>query len=240
MKTIITHIPPHHLDEVVAVSLLLTKFPDAKVKKVKTVNLEEVDNETVVVDVGGRYKPPHLLDHHADKELPASFVLVLKHFFGINMEPAIAFEDYWYLSDKDTMGPSSVSHLSKVQHPAERWIVSLFEKVDQYRAVFIEIGKQILAEIEKRIQDIILLKKFPPDEEGVANLTEVEKPNLTLYSKLFPARAVITKNPRGGYSITRLSGVDPWKFDPEEYAKTKEWQIIFRHPGGFMVVVKDI
>jgi uncharacterized UPF0160 family protein len=60
---IATHNGIFHADDVFAIALLLTFFPEAKI--VRTRDRTEIDAADMAVDVGGQYDPPkQLFDHH--------------------------------------------------------------------------------------------------------------------------------------------------------------------------------
>lgn len=82
---IVTHLPPRHFDDFLAVSLLKSKF-DIPVEFVlpQSVPAEYLeDPRIIVVDVGLSYDPvKNNYDHHQDKNLDCSLLLILRHFYG--------------------------------------------------------------------------------------------------------------------------------------------------------------
>lgn len=81
IKKIITHDGQFHADELFAIALIHEFVGNAPVERTRTISTEDVQDENVwIVDVGGHYSPQlNLFDHHHDKMLHASCVLVLKH-----------------------------------------------------------------------------------------------------------------------------------------------------------------
>ena len=82
IKKIVTHAGTFHADELCALALLHTMFPDAPVERTYTPSEEDFqDPEVWVLDIGRRYEPElNNFDHHHDAELPATNMLVLRHF----------------------------------------------------------------------------------------------------------------------------------------------------------------
>lgn len=80
MQKIITHLPPFHFDDFMAVSLLKYRYPDATIERVHPQNLSHEDN-AIYVDTGGKYDGERYFDHHHDLNLNSSIVLVLKRFY---------------------------------------------------------------------------------------------------------------------------------------------------------------
>lgn len=81
---IVSHLPPRHLDDYLALCILRNLFPEAEVEFVypPEVPLEYlIDPDTILVDVGQNYNPmKNNYDHHQDINTPCSVLLVLRHF----------------------------------------------------------------------------------------------------------------------------------------------------------------
>lgn len=82
MKKIITHSGIFHADETVAIAILKTVFGEVEVEKTFKPTPESLENpEIFVLDIGGSYNPKkNNYDHHQDKELGASNLLVFLNF----------------------------------------------------------------------------------------------------------------------------------------------------------------
>jgi len=82
IKKIVSHKAPRHLDDFLAIAYLKALYPNAEIEFVHPQGVSEEylkDPQVVVVDVGGKYEPElNNFDHHQDKELPCSLVLLLK------------------------------------------------------------------------------------------------------------------------------------------------------------------
>jgi uncharacterized UPF0160 family protein len=85
VKKIVSHKPPRHLDDWLAIALLKAKFPSAEVEYVHPQRVPEEykeNPEVLLVDVGGDYNPDKgNFDHHQDSDISSSIILVLRHFF---------------------------------------------------------------------------------------------------------------------------------------------------------------
>lgn len=97
---IITHAGRAHTDDFLALSLLLTKFSDAIVHRVSELP-ESLPENSIIVDIGGRYDSRKFFDHHQDRSLPASVILVLKDIFNID---TTNIPELQWISDWDTKG----------------------------------------------------------------------------------------------------------------------------------------
>jgi hypothetical protein len=85
VKKIVSHVPPRHFDDFLAISFLKSKYPSAELEYVhpQRVPAEYLFNpEICLVDVGEKFDPEFKnYDHHQNLNLRASFILVLIHEF---------------------------------------------------------------------------------------------------------------------------------------------------------------
>ena len=85
MKKIVSHLPPRHMDDYLAISLLSYLYPDAQVEYVHPQKVQEEylqDPNIILVDAGSSYDPEkNNFDHHHNLELECSLSLVVKKFF---------------------------------------------------------------------------------------------------------------------------------------------------------------
>jgi len=92
-RAVYTHSGTAHFDDLLSIALLVYRYPGITVYRVPSV--ESFEDDSIYVDIGGRYEPPSLLDHHQDPSLPCSLVLVLRHHFpelvGAESLPEIMF-----------------------------------------------------------------------------------------------------------------------------------------------------
>ena len=91
MKKVIVHDGLFHADDVLSVALIHRFLGEVEVERKRTITPEEMDDPDVwVVDVGGCHNPEtSCFDHHHDRNLPASCVLVLYRLLEIK---AVRFE----------------------------------------------------------------------------------------------------------------------------------------------------
>lgn len=82
MKKIITHSGVFHADETVAIAILKQVFGEVEIEKTFKPTPESLENsEIFVLDIAGNYNPEkNNFDHHQNKELGASNLLVFWNF----------------------------------------------------------------------------------------------------------------------------------------------------------------
>jgi len=133
---IVTHPPPHHIDDYLAVSLLLHKWCDILKKHNVTLkfarNASDVENVlrseqydlAFVIDVGGKYGVEgrvRYYDHHHDANLPCSLILVLKHEFPEIYEKAVKVpilkKLLEYIDARDRFGPFKAAEMLGITDP---------------------------------------------------------------------------------------------------------------------------
>ena len=86
MKKIVSHLPPRHMDDWLAISLLSYLYPDAQREYVHPQKVAEEylqDPSIILVDVGSDYNDTEKnnYDHHHDLSLECSLSLVVQKFF---------------------------------------------------------------------------------------------------------------------------------------------------------------
>lgn len=139
--TIVSHLEPRHEDDYLAIALLLTRYPNAKIKLVHPQQIPEEytkDKNTILVDVGMQYEPSlNNFDHHQNKEIPSSVILIAKHFYPeINTQtPFMQAIDI-----KDRFG---------IQETIKRGLIKANENTDKKRKVILK------TEITPKIASII-------------------------------------------------------------------------------------
>lgn len=128
--TIVSHLEPRHDDDLIALALLLTRYPKAKIKLVHPQQVPQEyleDKKIILVDVGMQYEPNlNNFDHHQDKEIPSSLILIAKHFYPeINTQaPFIQAIDI-----KDRFG---------IQETIKRGLIRANENTDKKRKVILK------------------------------------------------------------------------------------------------------
>ncbi|MCS7244798.1 MAG: MYG1 family protein [candidate division WOR-3 bacterium] len=85
VKKIVSHLPPRHLDDFLAISILKYLYPDATIEYIYPQNVPSEylnDSGIILIDVGNSYDPNlNNFDHHQDLNINSSIILVLKKFF---------------------------------------------------------------------------------------------------------------------------------------------------------------
>jgi len=98
VERIISHKPPRHLDDALAIAFLKSKYPQAKVEFVapqQDLETEKNNPKVVLVDVGGDYNENlNNLDHHHNKDIPSSIILTLKKHKELFHHPVLEIIDY--------------------------------------------------------------------------------------------------------------------------------------------------
>lgn len=83
-KKVVSHLPPRHMDDTLAILVLKASYPEAEVEFVHPQDEEKLKEyrenpEILLVDVGGEYNSEKgNFDHHQDVNIPSSIKLVLQ------------------------------------------------------------------------------------------------------------------------------------------------------------------
>jgi len=103
--TIVSHLPPRHLDDFLAITIVRKVYPSAELKFVHPQSPEiaslRSDGNSILIDVGEDYNPElNNFDHHHDKDLPCSLILVAENLLSgkekdlILSHPAVKVIDF--------------------------------------------------------------------------------------------------------------------------------------------------
>lgn len=104
-KKILTHAGVFHADEVLAIATIKSLFSyEIPIERVNEVSEEDMqDPQVLVLDIGGEYNPElGNFDHHHDRDLSATNVLVLHHFVDSSYREKLRKHLFQYVSDVDT------------------------------------------------------------------------------------------------------------------------------------------
>ena len=118
-KKIITHAGQAHTDDFLATAVLAHLFGIAiyRVNEVATDDLE--DEYIIVVDIGGEFNPQrNNFDHHHDKNLPCSLIMVLQKFFP--EIPTDSIEELDFIDTWDRFGPVATQKKFGLKLPSFR------------------------------------------------------------------------------------------------------------------------
>lgn len=100
MQRIISHLPPRHMDDWLAIAFLKSLFSDAEVEYVhpQRVPGEYYDDDRIcLIDIGGKYDPEkNNFDHHQNLDLSCSLILIWKKYgnFDIEKYPVVKIIDH--------------------------------------------------------------------------------------------------------------------------------------------------
>ena len=145
---IITHLPPRHLDDFLAVNLLKYQYPHAKVEFVHPQNVPEEyfnSDDIVLVDVGGKYDPEKRnYDHHQDSNIPSSLVLVIQDEFKFNKDELLDLKTIQTIDVIDRLG---------FKEAQNRNLITNNDTIDNMRKtiLFLELDK-----IPRIVSDIVV------------------------------------------------------------------------------------
>jgi hypothetical protein len=132
-QKIITHPGSAHFDDVTAVSLILSTYPEEDfIIERREPNAAELDDPEIwVVDVGDRHEPEKRnFDHHQSLECPAGFVLVADY---LGLLETLSVMPWWHFKDEvDRFGPVKASKTFHAgddlvnRNPVESWLTDSF------------------------------------------------------------------------------------------------------------------
>ncbi len=169
VKKIISHLPPRHLDDWLAICVLLLKYPKAQVEYIHPQQVPEKylkDPEIILVDVGSVFEPRlRNYDHHQDLTLPCSLVLILCYELNFDIEKiglpfllAIDLIDrkgFKYASENLKIPPlkeiDEIRRLILISEPNELAGMFLLELIDKQEPLdFNEFIKALYTYLDKR------------------------------------------------------------------------------------------
>jgi len=254
---IYTHAGKAHFDDFIAVALLLSKYPEQSVKRVRSMDGIAINENDFVVDTGGDYDCRQLFDHHQEKELPSSFMLVLRGIFGIglyeklyadsNGDTQYLFPEWIHADICDVAGPMEANKEMGVDipfsHPAVGILTNLFSEVeelhpgDPLHRIMVRIGEICVKEFTDRWNRYKAIRdaKVVDTEKGKVLVAPDAFVDVTLASKVLGCNliGVVCQNrDESAYSVISINNND--KFRPSLLKDVAE----FVHPNGFIAVVK--
>lgn len=241
MKKIITHAGTFHADELLALatyyyystslSIESSEFLDLKKfeRKFQVSEIELADPEIVIIDMGRSYDPDlGNFDHHQDATLPASNLLVLRHFV-----PEGRFRDlleqylFKYISDCDLGGEKGTA-------PTLTSIIrglNNYKGVDQFELAFRAAQTALLSAIATADARIESETRWSQVEKiGRVAVTD-STDHIVGWHELAEADNIlllVTPNVRGGYQITSRS--------TDAFVIPTDQRQTFRHNSGFLAV----
>lgn len=242
-KIIVTHAGQAHADDFLAVAVLLVKFPNAKVVRVNDPAAIS-DSSAIFVDIGNKYDGKRFFDHHQDKNLPASFILVMKTFYPeINTD----IDVLRWISDWDIMGPITAMKkwgvkLLEFPDPISDAMLSIFNKVtiinpeDPLHWVLREIGKTFIENIKNAAEFIRKAREAEIFEVKGLKVVKISENIPIRFIKAVHKDVAIIVSPnqreRAAWSVTRVDD------HPQVDFRRIKVPAKFIHQNGFMAVVE--
>lgn len=235
---IYTHSGLAHMDDILAISLLSYKFPEAEIVRVSQIT--DLEGDYIIVDMGGRYEPPKYLDHHIDLSLPSSFVSVLKYYFNYSEDDLPKMLKFIDL--KDRYGKEEAERRLNIKQslpsPLDGAFTHLVSKeiVIEPKTPLHLLLQGIGAYIIKIIEDFKKAKEDIQVIETSKGLVIVDRKNYPaiLYNELFGNNIIgcIQRNARNKMQ-TSVIRIKPC-FDP---TKIRSYKSVFMHKTGFLNVL---
>jgi len=253
---IVHHVKPYHLDDFLAVSLLLYKYSrlGCQVERLEVKSDSEVENvvrelsgkyeKVIVVDVGKRLGTRGnvvFYDHHQSINIPCSFILVLKHELpevyskAMSVEPIRRFIEY--VDVRDRFGEKKADEMFEIVEPFPlfRFLTSVLmtEPSEVVGENFVRIVEAYLKTLEtSEVYDIddvrVVVNRGDPREVPISVIADIYSPDL-----------IIQRNVRDSSAISVVKNQYSAKYSRINLAKLREkYEITFIHANGFLAVVK--
>jgi hypothetical protein len=248
VKKIITHVPPRHFDDTIAVALLLSKYKDAKVEflhpqddKEKIKKYKE-DPHVILVDIGEDYnKNLKNYDHHQDQELPSSLLLVLINEFPEYVE-AIKMDDILnkeitYFDLKDRYGFKVAQEETKLSNSLlqESIILKLGESLDGLKTLSKAL-KSFFDEKLKILNDLSKVETLNYKNFKIA-IDEIGLPPSLVFKK-FDADIIISRNSFNKEDTSIIKNTSKESAELINLDKLKD-KAKFIHKAKFMAVIPE-
>jgi len=247
VKKIVTHVNPRHLDDTLAVALLAYKYPEAQIEYIHPQNDKEKiekylnDSSIICVDIGGKYNPKFKnYDHHQDKNVECSLVLILKHEFPELYEfikkHEILSKEMKYIDIKDRFGLKEAQKLGVSNLFIEEAILlKMAENPENMQIIgkaFYDKLNEMLQEY-KNLQQIEIINyngyKIAIDKIGIRFTTIVNNLDVDL---------VIQRNVFDKSDTSIIKDTSKEKTKNIDFNKLREkYSIKFIHQAGFIAVI---
>ena len=252
VRKIVTHGGNAHMDDLLGTALLAYKY-GAPVERVTSV--EGFEDETIYLDIGRRYEPPYLLDHHQDIEIPCSLVLVVKHHFP-ELVDALDLPEMRFIDVRDRFGlhraigveiPSETLFFERVY---TRWFANIqyISPGDEEYQVLRWLGRRFYNYLRERVEEE---REIAEALENAVEMT-VNGVKILVLDRAVPPYEVM--NRRGDVQVI----IQPSSRNPEQYSviKLSRYQdmisldkvaeklrergsLVFYHANKFMLVGSD-
>jgi len=243
VQAIVTHGGTAHTDDFLAVAVLLTLFPEATVYRVSKVDEGEFPENTIFVDVGGKYDGERFFDHHHDPNLPCSLILVLKRFFP---DVPTDIDELRWIDDWDRLGGPKTQKkwgvkLPEFRDPISASIIDVFSSYtsipffDPLHMVLQKIGKSFLEFLRKQGEYLEIARNAEVFEVKGVKVVKLDKGVPVRFIKqVHPDVGVVVQpNQRMPEAMSVIRIDDHPRVDFHRISVPAH----FIHPTGFMAVV---
>jgi len=251
---IITHAGKCHLDDFLACCLLAYKY-NYPIYRVASVDWSSIQDGDIVVDIGGRYEPPYILDHHGDINIRCSLYLVLYHHFGYSFETLDQVKLLRYIDLRDRFGSKKavqmifgVEDTPRELNTLEPLVLPLFSERtviqpdDPLYIVMREIGRKLLELIDRYLMRLLMYKVLIPKVNGngvkYVIVAEENNPDIQLINEIHDVDVVVSPNSRdpNQTSITVVND-KPVSLDQVYEYFNKQGKVVFYHANRFLIVL---
>ncbi len=252
VRKIVTHSGNAHLDDLLGVALLSFKY---SVPIERRASVDVFEDETIYLDIGRRYDPPYLLDHHQSLDIPCSLILVIRHHF-----PELASLDIPEIKYIDVRDRFGLYKAVNFQVPSEllfferiftRWFASisyLSPEDEDYKILF-WLGKRFYFYIKYRSEELrrydeILSRGREAEFNGVKVLIlDDDMPPYEVASRRGDVHVIIQPSSRNkdNYSVIKLAPhQDRISLDDVARYLEERGKLVFYHANKFMLVSEDL
>ena len=239
------------MDDLLGVALLAFKYG---VPIERRISIDRFEDETIYVDIGRRYEPPYLLDHHQSIDIPCSLILVLKHHFP-ELEK-MDIPEIRYIDTRDRFGLNKVvnapipSELLFFERIFTRWFanISYISPEDEEYYILKWLGKRFYGYIKNRYDELrrydeIISKADEKVVDGIKILLlEDDVPPYEVLNRRSDVHVIIqpsSRNPNQ-YSVIKLAPYqDKISLDDVARHLEEEGKLVFYHANKFMLVAAD-
>ena len=247
---VIHHAKPYHLDDYLAVSLLLYKYKN-QIERKEIKNPNEIDLENlkkqydliIFVDIGNRYEindKIRFYDHHHNINIPCSLILILKHEFPKLYEKVLKIEPIRklieYIDVRDRFGEAKAHSMFGIceTFPLIRFLMSILMSEPN-----VVIGENFINLIESYYKVYETSKLYNIDDvKVVINYGDPREVPVSVICDVFNPDMIIQKNVREPDKISVVKNQYSPLYDKINLEKLREiLPVTFIHPNKFMCVI---
>jgi len=253
---IVHHVKPYHLDDYLAVSLLMYKYSKLgyEVERREVRDEKELENiittesnkydKIIVVDIGKKYQITEKVayyDHHHDANTPCSLVLVLKHEFPELYEKIQRIEPLRrlveYIDLRDRFGEKKADETLGIVEP--------FPLIRMLTAILMtepspQVGENFVRLVESYAKVIETTEVYRVNDITVAvNRADSREVPVSIIADVLSPDIIIQKNVRDPEAISVVKNQYSEKYDKIDLERLKtKYAVTFIHPTKFMAVIK--